>query len=113
MSLSAIVNNTLQGASSYQPTATQDSTAPALNALPAVTPPGETQLRDAVTQLNQAMQSMSPGLEFSIDPDSQRSVVRIIDQNTGDLIRQMPSAEALEIARALDKMQGMLISLRA
>ncbi|CAL62018.1 Putative flagellar protein FlaG [Herminiimonas arsenicoxydans] len=112
MPLSAIVNNTLHVAPTH-PAAAISDTETALKALPALTPPGETQLHDAVTRLNQAMQSMSPGLEFSIDPESQRSVVRIIDQTTGDLIRQMPSAEALEIASALDKMQGVLISLRA
>ncbi|MFD2272939.1 flagellar protein FlaG [Undibacterium arcticum] len=36
-------------------------------------------------------------------------MVKVVDQRTQEVIRQMPSPEALEIAKALDKMQGLLI----
>lgn len=75
--------------------------------------PNVAQLQQALGSVNQAMQKLAPGLEFAIDPDSSRTVVKVVDQQTGDVIRQMPSAEALEIAKALDKVQGLLISQRA
>lgn len=67
----------------------------------------------AVTQvvkdINKLMQALGRGITFSIDEDSQRTVVKVVDQETGEVIRQMPSAEALEIGKALDKLQGLLI----
>ncbi|MFC6521248.1 flagellar protein FlaG [Undibacterium arcticum] len=40
-------------------------------------------------------------------------MVKVVDQRTQEVIRQMPSPEALEIAKALDKMQGLLIRQKA
>ena len=62
-----------------------------------------------LSDINKAMQFMSRELEFSVDTDSQRTVVKIIDQQTKEVIRQMPTAEALEIGKALEKVQGLLI----
>jgi flagellar protein FlaG len=59
------------------------------------------------------MQSQSQEIQFSIDPDTDRTIVKVIDQRTQEVIRQMPSAEALEIAKALDRLQGLLIRQQA
>ena len=70
-------------------------------------------LSQALANINQAMQKMGSGLEFSVDQESNRTIVKVVDQQTNELIRQMPSAEALEISKAMDRVQGLLISLRA
>lgn len=67
------------------------------------------QVHEAVDNINKAMQTMSRSIEFSVDTDSDRTVIKIIDQQTREVIRQMPSAEALEIGKALEKMQGLLL----
>lgn len=63
----------------------------------------------AVNHINKALQTLSPSLEFSIDDDSDRTIVKIVDQQTREVIRQIPTAEALDISKALDKVQGLLI----
>jgi flagellar protein FlaG len=72
--------------------------------------PDPAEVSKVVGQINVAMQALSRNIEFSIDADSKRTVVKIIDQTTKEVIRQMPSAEALEIGKALEKVQGLLIS---
>lgn len=67
----------------------------------------------AVENINQAMKSLSNRIEFSIDEDSKRQVVKVIDPDTKEVIRQMPSEEALAIAKALDRLQGLLIKQEA
>jgi flagellar protein FlaG len=79
----------------------------------AVQPVDGTQLAHAVGHLNQTMKTRDSGLEFSVDEESHRTVVKVVDQQTKELIRQMPSAEALEISKALDRVQGMLINQKA
>ena len=59
------------------------------------------------------MKTRESGVEFTIDEDSHRTVVKVVDQETKELIRQMPSAEALEISKALDRVQGLLINQKA
>jgi flagellar protein FlaG len=71
------------------------------------------QLASALQSINKALQDLSPNLEFTVDPDSNRTVVKVLDQQTKEVIRQMPSAEALEISKALDKLQGLLVRQKA
>ncbi|MGZ8289031.1 MAG: flagellar protein FlaG [Telluria sp.] len=71
------------------------------------------EVSDAVETINQTMKTLAPSLEFSIDTDSKRTVVKVIDQDTQEVIRQMPTVEALEIAKALDRLQGLLIKQKA
>jgi flagellar protein FlaG len=66
-----------------------------------------------VSDINKALQDHGQDLRFSIDSDSKRVVVRIIDQNTSQVLRQIPSEEALEISKSLDKLQGLLIKQNA
>jgi flagellar protein FlaG len=73
--------------------------------------PGE--LSEAVKKLNESMAASAQSLEFSIDQDSKRVVVKLIDQNTKEVVRQIPSAEALQMAKSIDKMQGRLINQTA
>lgn len=71
------------------------------------------QLDDAIKSINKAIEMQAQGVEFTVDPDSNRTVVKIIDQQTQQVLRQMPSKEALEIAKDLDKMQGLLLRQKA
>jgi flagellar protein FlaG len=78
--------------------------------------PSAEQLKQAVSQLNKASQDKSQGLEFSIDNDSKRTVVKVIDQTTKEVLRQIPTPEALEIAKALESKSssaGLLIQQTA
>jgi flagellar protein FlaG len=71
------------------------------------------QVNQALESINKTMQSLSADLEFAVDAETGRSIVKVTDKQTGEIIRQMPSKEALEIAQALDKVQGLLIRQKA
>lgn len=71
------------------------------------------QLPEALQRINTVLQIRAPGLEFSVDDDSARAIVKVIDTNTNEVIRQMPSKEALEIAKALEHLDSLLIRDKA
>ena len=71
------------------------------------------QVNQAVKNINNSLQTLSQDLEFSVDSDSQRTVIKVIDQKTKEVIRQIPSEEALEIAKTLDSVKGLLIKQEA
>jgi len=71
--------------------------------------PSREEVSNAVKKLNEAMPPSAQGIEFEIDQDSKDIIVKVIDQATREVIRQMPTVEALERAKAIDKMQGLLI----
>ncbi len=73
-------------------------------------------LRDAIKSANQFLQMMSRDLSFSIDKSTGKTIVKITDNTTKKVIRQIPSAEILAISKALealDKLQGLLIKEHA
>lgn len=65
--------------------------------------------RQAVQDIERMMKLFSRNLEFSMDDAGNRAVMRIVDQETKEVIRQVPSKEAMEIARALEKIQSLLL----
>ena len=75
--------------------------------------PSMEQVKEAVQKINKTMASLSNNLEFSIDEDSDRTIIKVVDQETKEVIRQVPTKETLEIAKALDKVQGLLIKQQA
>ena len=80
---------------------------------PPTSAPSAEQVTQALKSINKTMESLSQGLEFSIDEDSHRTVVKVVDRSTNDVIRQIPTEEALEIAKALDQSSGLLIRQKA
>lgn len=65
--------------------------------------------KQAVQDIERMMKLFSQSLQFSVDDAGNRAVMRIVDQETKEVIRQVPSKEAMEIARALEKIQGLLL----
>ncbi|ABR89058.1 FlaG flagellar protein [Janthinobacterium sp. Marseille] len=73
----------------------------------------QSQVGQALQSINKALQGLSSNLEFTVDSDSNRTIVKVVDQQTKEVIRQMPSLEAIEISKALDKLQGLLVKQKA
>ena len=64
----------------------------------------------AIGELVDALKTTSIGLRFEIDDATHRVITKVVDKETGELIRQMPTEEVLRIARAIDKLQGLFVS---
>jgi flagellar protein FlaG len=75
--------------------------------------PSRDQLNQAVSELNQSPRIKNQNLQFSIDEDSKRTVVKVIDQETKEVLRQIPTKEALEIAKSFEMAKGQLIDQSA
>lgn len=75
--------------------------------------PTDAQVREAIGAANAALKQVTSDLEFSRDTETGKIVVRIVDADTQQIIRQFPSEEMLAIARALDRFEGFLIKQKA
>lgn len=76
-------------------------------------PIGIEEVKDAVNQIQHFTQTLAPNLQFSIDEETGKTVVKIMDAQTQEVIRQFPSEEAITIARALGKIEGLLFHDKA
>jgi flagellar protein FlaG len=58
----------------------------------------------AVGQMQDFAQVMSRELQFDVDEESGRTVVRVLDKDSGEIIRQIPSDEVLALARHMKEL---------
>lgn len=58
---------------------------------------------DAVSQLNDFVQSVQRDLQFEVDNDSGQTVVRVVDRQTEEVIRQIPDEVAMRLAEKLQQ----------
>ena len=72
--------------------------------------PSREEVRQAVEEMRKSLTDRSSSnLQFSVDNDTGQTIVRVTDVQTGELIRQIPSEELVELAKSLDRMQGNLL----
>jgi flagellar protein FlaG len=69
-------------------------------------------IQDRVVELNSYMQNMNRSLQFSVDEQSGDTVIKVIDSETDELIRQIPAEELLVVRSSLEEYRGMLLEMR-
>ncbi|MFZ2326796.1 MAG: flagellar protein FlaG [Rhodoferax sp.] len=82
----------------------QTSVAPVLKVAP---PPAD--LEKLVVEMQNKVSGYSPELQFSVDEDSGKTIVRMTDKTTKDVVWQFPSEDALQMAKELDRYQQGLV----
>ncbi|KOF52456.1 MULTISPECIES: flagellar protein FlaG [unclassified Achromobacter] len=60
----------------------------------------------ALDEINDQMKAWSTQLQFEVDPDVHQVVVSVVDAESGDVIRTIPSEAVLKIAKMIVNMQG-------
>lgn len=71
------------------------------------------QLHEITKELNKAMESSNTKLTFVVDQELNKSIVKVVDSDTNQVIRQIPSDEALHVARKISRMMGILYDTSA
>lgn len=80
-------------------------------------PISKAELEAAVANLNDRVQQVQRDLLFSVDDSSGRTVVRVVNAETEEVVRQIPSEEVLRISRniqdQLDDGSGLIFETSA
>jgi flagellar protein FlaG len=69
-------------------------------------------LQDKVTELNDYMQNFNRSLQFTVDDSSGDTVVKVIDSDTDEVVRQIPSQALLDARNAAEKYRGILLEVK-
>lgn len=84
------------------------------SAKPAQSQPTDLQLQKSLDHINTVLLQSNINIQFNVDASSKRPVVKLIDTQTGEVLRQFPTDAALSISRSIDRLQqGMLLSQKA
>ncbi|MBC9250417.1 flagellar biosynthesis protein FlaG [Pseudomonas alcaligenes] len=71
------------------------------------------QVESAVSTIQEFVQSVRRNINFSLEDGSGRVVVKVTDASSGDVIRQIPSEEALQLAESLEEVRSLLFKAEA
>jgi flagellar protein FlaG len=79
---------------------------------PGPTPKRE-QVEQAAARIKEVLRGTTSRLEIEIDHDLHKAVIKVFNGESGEIIRQIPSQELLELAKHLDQPKGLLVRERA
>lgn len=71
------------------------------------------EVSNALKNINNFFQMSKRTMQFSINEGTGKMVIEIKDEKTGEVIRQIPSEEVLQLEKKLDEVQGLLFSKKA
>ncbi|WFP48588.1 flagellar protein FlaG [Methylomonas sp. EFPC3] len=63
-------------------------------------------VRQAAKEGNSILQATQRNLQFKIDSDTKEVVVKIVDSESGELVRQIPSEEMLAFIKRMQELEG-------
>ncbi len=66
-------------------------------------------LGQALSRVREVFQKADSRLEFTVDPDLDRVVVKVMDGDSGTIIRQIPQQEVIDLAKRLETPTGLLL----
>ena len=73
--------------------------------------PGSAKIAAVVEDVNTMVhQFAATKISFHVDEETGRSVVRVVDKETGDVIRQVPPEELLTLVARMRQLSGLIFS---
>ncbi len=71
------------------------------------------ELTVAVDEMNRQAQNLQRSLQFSVEQDLDLTVVKVVNPNTDEVVRQIPSEEFIAIAKAFEETRSLLFDAEA
>lgn len=68
------------------------------------------QTEQSLQEINKVMDALSISVQFQVVPGMTEPVIKVVDQQSGKVIRQFPSEDVVRISKALDNLKGLLFA---
>ena len=75
--------------------------------------PSAENVREAVKNISASLEAVPSDLQFEVDDDTGDLIVKMINRQTREVIKQIPTETVIEIAKSLNNLAGRLVSARA
>lgn len=67
----------------------------------------------AAAKVNEVLSLADPQLKIEVDRETERVIVKVLEQKSGEVIRQIPPEELLELEKYLSSPKGLLVQEQA
>ena len=71
--------------------------------------PERTQIQSKIDDINRQLQLKAVSVQFQIEPGYKDVILKVVDQQDGKVILQIPSEEVVRIAKVISQMKGILL----
>ncbi len=68
--------------------------------------------KQVVEEVNKIVEKFNSRVSFSVDPDTKKTMILVRDKETGDVIRQIPAKEMLDLMKKMEEIAGIIYSGR-
>ena len=68
----------------------------------------EQPLNEVVSEMNDLVREMHRELHFSVDEESGDTVIKVINRETDEIVRQIPSEELMHLRKRLQEAAGVI-----
>lgn len=75
--------------------------------------PNKKEMEAAVDNLNKVIADSLQSIQFSMDEELGKVVIKVMDTETKQVLRQIPNQEVINISKNLARLQGLVISDKA
>lgn len=65
-----------------------------------------------IEAMNKQMSQLNVQLTFEMTDDRKKNIVKVLDQTTGDVVRQMPTEEFLKMSERIDAIMDQLSDIK-
>lgn len=66
------------------------------------------EVEQAAKELNQLVHDLHRKLQFSVDGDSGETIIKVIDRETDQVVRQIPTEEVVTLRKRLAEVSGVI-----
>ena len=70
----------------------------------------EKNIKEALLRLNAELRKNDRSLQFSMDKELNRTVIKVRNPHTGEVIRQIPDEAVLRVAHNIEAIKGLLVN---
>ncbi|GGN16046.1 MULTISPECIES: flagellar protein FlaG [Marinomonas] len=67
---------------------------------------------EEIESANRKMSQLNVQLSFEMTEDSKYNIVKVLDQTTGDVVRQMPTEEFIKMSERIDAIMSQLSDVK-
>jgi flagellar protein FlaG len=75
--------------------------------------PGREQLTALAEEMNQTLKQINGNYSVSVDDATGVMVVRITDEDTGEVVKQIPPQQILDVSVSVERIVGLLVNDQA
>ncbi|WP_211466615.1 flagellar protein FlaG [Collimonas silvisoli] len=75
--------------------------------------PDRSQIQRQIDDINHQLQLKAVSVQFQIDPGYKDVILKVVDQQDGKVVLQIPSEEVVRIAKVMGQLKGVLLEKTA